>query len=125
MFAGIDQEGAGLFRESAILGPARDDAARRIVEQNLDSLLARETQLNGAVAAIGQGDVNGQLADFRELDRFRRQFDREDEAAQFRVLVLRDLFRRAKGMNETTEPTALLLGGRAADACEQNQRDEN
>ena len=78
-----------------------------------------------AIAAIGQGDVNRQLADLRELDRFRRELHREDEAAQFRVLILRDLFRRTKGMSETAEPAPLLLGRRAADASEQNQRGEN
>ena len=42
MFAGIDQEGADLFRESAILGPARNDATSRIAKQDFDSLFARE-----------------------------------------------------------------------------------
>ena len=54
MFAGIDQEGAGLFRESAVLGPARDDATRRIVEQDLDPLFAREIQFGRVIAAIRQ-----------------------------------------------------------------------
>src|SRR4029434_7975052 len=64
MFAGINQEGADLFRESAILGPARDDLTSRIAKQEFDSLFAREAQFRRAVTAIRQPDVNGQLADF-------------------------------------------------------------
>ena len=95
------------------------------MEQDFDSLLAREIQFRRAVAAIRQRDVNGQLADLRELNRFRRELHREDEATQFRVLVLRDLIRRTEGMNETAEPAALLLSGRDGDAGEQNKRREN
>jgi hypothetical protein len=54
MLAGINQEGADLFRESAILGPARDDPTSRIAKQDFDSLFAREAQFRRAIAAIRQ-----------------------------------------------------------------------
>jgi len=116
MLAGIDQEAADLFRESAILGPTRDNPTCRIAKQDLDSLFTRETKFRRAIAAIRQGDVNWQLADFREFNRFRRELYREDETAQFRVLILRDLIRRAERMSETTEPAALFLGRRDSNA---------
>ena len=65
MIAGINQEGADPFRESAILGPARDDPTSRIAKQDFDSMCAREAQFRRVVAAIRQRDVNGQLEDFR------------------------------------------------------------
>ena len=74
MFAGVDQESAGLFRESAVVGPAGDDVTGRVAEQDLDSLLARKIKFDGVVTAIGQEDVDRQLADLRELDRFERKF---------------------------------------------------
>src|ERR1041385_6768540 len=94
------------------------------MEQDLDALLAWKSELDRVVTAIGQQDVHRQLTDFGELDRLRRKLDRENEAAQFGVLIFRDFVGGTKWVQNAAEPTALLLGGRAVDHGEQNQRDK-
>ena len=103
MLAGINQEGADPFRESAILGPARDDPTSRIAKQDFDSLFARETQFRRTIAAIRQGDVNGQLADFRELNRFRREFYRSLGARSDALFELTDGAPRGAGVPDGGE----------------------
>ena len=46
VLAGVDQKGAGLFSEGAVVGPARHDATGGIVEQDLDALFAREIEFH-------------------------------------------------------------------------------
>ena len=120
----IDQDGADLFRESAIIRPPSDDPTSRVVEQDLDSLIGRKTELHRAIAAIRQGDVTGSwrisaslIGSGGSCTRARGRAISGCDTAGFSPTSQRD--------EHPTEQAALLLGRRAADGCEQNQRGED
>ena len=121
MLAWVNQKGPGLFREGTVVRPARHHTARGIVEKNLDALFRWKIEFNCLSAAIGESDADWQLTNFGKFDWFLRNFGGENQAAQFRIFVLRNFFRRAERVHDPAEPSALLLRARIRDRAEENE----
>jgi len=120
-YASLQRQLAALFREGTVVRPARHHTARGIVEKNLDALFRWKIEFNCLGAAIGESDADWQLTNFGKFDWFLRNFGGENQAAQFRIFVLRNFFRRAERVHDPAEPIALLLRARIRDRAEENE----
>ena len=107
MLLRINEDAARDIGEGVIIRPGGEDGFRGIAQVNLEALGIGKLERDRTFPFVRKRDLDLHLARFRELERLGREFEREHQAAQPRVLVLGQGLTPAKGI-EPAQPTAPL-----------------